>query len=68
MSTKRDEDEDLLTREDIVREFRVSPATVSRCQKRGELTALKRRGDRKHYFRRSEVDEAMRLQPKKDSK
>ncbi len=59
-----DQDGGLLSREDIKREFGYSWSTIYRLQKRGKLQALKREGDRKDYFRRSEVEDLSRLRPK----
>ncbi len=59
-----DGDSELLSREDIKREFGYSASTIYRLRKRGKLRALKREGDRKHYFRRSEVEDLSRLRPK----
>ena len=54
----------MLTIDEVEREFALKRSTLYRYVRRGLLTPYKRVGDRRSYFKRSEIENLIQFQPR----
>jgi len=62
----RQDDEDYMTSEEAYKHLNVSPRTFERYVKDGLLKKYRRRIGREVYFKRSEVEDLLRIRPVED--
>lgn len=55
---------DMLTLAEVEREYGLKRSTVYNYIKKGSITPYKRVGDRRSYFKRSELDKLTEFQPR----
>lgn len=55
---------DMLTLAEVEREYGLKRSTVYKYIKKGSITPYKRAGDRKSYFKRSELEKLTEFQPR----
>lgn len=55
---------DMLNLADVEREYRLKRSTVYKYIKKGSITPYKRAGDRRSYFKRSELEKLTEFQPR----
>jgi len=60
----RNDRDDLVPLGRIQAEFGIAPSTIYRYRRRGELIPLKVVGDRRTYYRRSELEALTKPRPK----
>jgi len=55
---------DMLTLAEVEREYGLKRSTVYKYIRKGSITPYKRAGDRRSYFKRSELDKLTEFQPR----
>jgi len=58
-------EKDMLTAEQVEREFSLKRSTLYRYVRLGSITPYRRAGDRRSYFKRTEIESIVQFQPKK---
>ncbi len=58
-------EKDMLTAEQVEHEFALKRSTLYRYVRLGSITPYRRAGDRKSYFKRTEVESIVQFQPRK---
>lgn len=56
---------DMLNLAEVEREYGLKRSTVYKYIKKGSITPYKRAGDRRSYFKRSELEKLTEFQPRK---
>lgn len=57
--------EDMLTIDEVEREFGLGRSTVYKYARKGVITPYRRAGDRRSYFKRRDLEELTQFQPRK---
>lgn len=57
--------EDMLTIDEVEREFALKRSTLYRYVRLGSITSYRRAGDRRSYFKRAEIESIVQFQPRK---
>jgi excisionase family DNA binding protein len=55
---------DMLTLAEVEQEYKLKRSTVYKYIREGSITAYKKAGDRRSYFRRTELDKLTEFQPR----
>jgi len=56
---------DMLTIDEVEQEFGLGRSTVYKYARKGVITPYKKAGDRRSYFRRRDLEELTKFQPRK---